>query len=174
MDIVFLNNNEKEFQEIASKLDLKLYSEGDLTILKKPVREELNRNVDIIYGMEEDKKKDFIHHRNSGLNHILAKILFEKDIAVGFSFSLFLKYGATILGRMKQNVKLCKKYKVKMFVASFTSDPYELRSEEDMKVFAKTIGMTGKENKVVEDKIIYNKKKKEGKIPADGVEILDF
>jgi RNase P/RNase MRP subunit p30 len=176
MDIAIGNN--EEFEEIAKKLQNELIlidKNPPLKIIKETTT--LSKDIDIIYGLEESKRNDFIHHRNSGLNHILAKELSRKDIIIGFSFNSFLKEGSKVLPRMKQNVRLCRKYKVNMVYASFAKDPYELRSEKDLESFAKKIGMNTIEIKnkdnILKERIDLNKKKKEGKIIAKGVEIIN-
>lgn len=137
---------------------------------------DMNRNVDIVFELEDSSREDFIHHRNSGLNHVLAKDLFFKEIIVGFSFSLFLR-NPKVLGRMKQNVKLCRKYDVKMIFASFARDEWEVRSLKDLESFARVIGMSTKEikdsYKYIKDRLVYNDKKMRGLIPTEGVEIID-
>lgn len=202
MDVAFPNGDEDKFSEMAIKFGSKLmfvYEDPDrirsdcsgvvlgksnktgkaeLVFSRNPSREEFNRNIDVAFSFETSKKSDFLHHRNSGLNHILAKLLSEKDTIVAFSFNDVLndRHG-TVLGRMRQNVKLCRKAKVKMIVASFAKSPYELKSEIDLKSFASSIGMNTKEIKesfsVIEGRILRNRKKKAGKLPAEGVEILD-
>lgn len=147
----------------------------EIKVVKNPKREELSRNIDVAYGFEESSKRDFIHHRNSGLNQVLAKIFAEKDIIIGFSFSSVLK-NPLIIGRMRQNVRLCRKYGVKMVFGSFASDSFEVRSFVDLESFARTIGMNGKEiknsSKILKDRLEFNEKKKKGKIVSKGVEIL--
>ncbi len=105
----------------------------------------------LIYAQETIEKKDKHHYRNSGLNHILCQIAHDNKITIGFSFSLILKTSgikrAVILGRMKQNVKLCRKFKVKMFLGSFATSPYEMRSPHDLESFGCLIGMHPKEAK---------------------------
>lgn len=173
MDLVFSGKALK----VLEKLGNEGYFGKELVVLKNPPRSKLTKEVDIIYGFEESDRKDFIHHRNSGMNHIIAKILHDKKIAYGFSFSLVLNGdSAVIIGRMRQNVKLCRKYKVKMFIGSFAKSETEVRALEDLKVFGKVIGMIGAEVKdslkVVSLKLEYKRKKKAGKFPVDGVEIL--
>ena len=72
-------------------------------------------------------------------------------IFIGFNFSTILNASpekrAQIIGRMQQNVKLCRKYKVKMFLGSFAKDPYELRSDYELKAFGFMLGMNPKEVK---------------------------
>ncbi len=98
-------------------------------------REMLERKeVDIVYDFENSLKADYIHHRASGLNQVLCKIARENNVAVGFSVSSILnsKQKPLLLGRIKQNIRLCRKYKVKMVIASFSSKPYELRAVHDL------------------------------------------
>ena len=101
--------------------------------------------INLIYSQEELEKKDKQHFRLSGLNNIVCKILKEKDIIVGFSFNSILKTigrkRAVILGRMQQNLILCRKYNVKMFIGSFTTNPYEMRSPRDLMTFGVLLGM---------------------------------
>ncbi len=171
MDIVF----SKGALDVSKNLGNEVYYGKELVILKNPNRSDLGKNVDIVYGYEENSRKDFIHHRNSGINQIIAKILFEKKIAFGFSFAAVLK-NSMVIGRMKQNVILCRKYNVEMILASFALKKNDVRTLEDLKVFGKIIGMTGAEVKksfsILSKKIEYMRKKQAGKIPYEGVEIL--
>ena len=96
-----------------------------------------------VFNLENSFKRDFVHHRNSGLNHIIAKLMYDKKVAIAFSFSEILnsKKREILLGRIAQNIRLCKKYKVKMITASFAKDPYEMRSNVELKSFFKKLGM---------------------------------
>lgn len=109
-----------------------------------------NKQVDMLLAPERAGKKDRLNQRDSGLNHVLCAIAHEKDVAIGFSFSDLLnaKNRAVVLGRMMQNVRLCRKYKVRMVVASFAQDPWEMRSASDLFAFAQVIGMPPKEAKI--------------------------
>jgi RNase P/RNase MRP subunit p30 len=109
----------------------------DLVVLRaKNVREQMSK-ANIIVGVEDVKAKDYMHHRNSGLNHVLCKIAKEKGIKIGFSFSDLLnadkKKRAILLGRMKQNVRLCRKYKVEMVFGSFARKPEDMRDVGEIK-----------------------------------------
>lgn len=102
-------------------------------------------NIDLIYGLENSKRDDFMHHRNSGFNHVLAKLAHEKNVAVAFSFSLLLnsdtKRRAVIFGRISQNIRLCQKYSVRMIIASFAKDPYGMRAPKDLRELFLIAGM---------------------------------
>lgn len=101
-----------------------------------------NRKVDVLLSPEKDKSKDFMFSRNSGLNQVLCKLAAKNRVSIGFNFSDILnsKEKHKILGRMAQNVKLCKKYKVKIIFSSFAKSKYELRSDAILASFAKILG----------------------------------
>lgn len=90
----------------------------------------------LLYGFEESEKKDFIHHRNSGIDHILAHQMAEHGVSYGFSVGSLIhaapEQRAIILGRMRQNVFLLKKVKVSMFLVTLTSDPMDMRNVKDV------------------------------------------
>jgi RNase P/RNase MRP subunit p30 len=93
---------------------------------------EQTRNI-YVFGCEDQKKHDFIHYRNSGLNHILANIAKENKIKFLFNFAEFIKLDnhkrAIVLGRLKQNIMLYNKYKVGFEFASFASTQFQLKKD---------------------------------------------
>jgi len=95
-----------------------------------------NKTVDVLLSPEKGRTKDFMKFRNSGLNQILCKLANKNKVAIGFNFDdLFDNNRVSLLGKMMQNVKLCRKYKVKMVI--FSKD----RSENDLKSFGAVLGM---------------------------------
>jgi RNase P/RNase MRP subunit p30 len=113
---------------------------GDLKINRLALE---NKKVDILLSPEKNTKKDNLHYRASGLNHILCKLAHKNNIVIGFNFSELLNSKsserAKILGRMLQNAKLCKKYKVNTVFATFAKDKYELRSKAILDSFKRVI-----------------------------------
>jgi len=106
----------------------------------KDNRNAIEKNKDILlYNLEDTGKKDFIHHRSSGLNQVLAKLMQKNNITLAFSFNLILNSNlkSKILGRIKQNIKLANKYKINTLIASFANNPYEMRSQKDLISFLK-------------------------------------
>ncbi|MBW2973326.1 hypothetical protein KY346_02955 [Candidatus Woesearchaeota archaeon] len=105
----------------------------------------------MVFALEEAQKRDFMHQRGSGLNHIFCRLAKENNVKIGFSFNSILNSRgmsrAQIIGRMQQNIMLCRKYKCKMVIASFAKDPYEMRSPKDLISFFTEIGMHQKEAK---------------------------
>ncbi len=108
-------------------------------------------NVKIVYNLEVHHEKDGLHQRKSGFNHILAKIAQEKGKIIAFNFNTILSTSGSqrsiLLGRMRQNVRLCRKYKTQMLLMSGSTHPYEMRAAQDMRAFGELIGMTPGESK---------------------------
>ena len=189
-DIVFPQNNETDFLEIAGRLGIKkLYFAYDFNdFFNKNIQKKLesienkktgfepifsvnnknfgkaakqsgtliakssdndkmmieNKKIKIIYGFEEMQRKDFIHQRASGLNHVLCGLARKNNVAIGFSYSSVInnkEHAAVIMGRMMQNISLCGKYKNKTIIASFSQNPYQLRSYHDVASIFRLMGM---------------------------------
>ena len=190
-DIVFPQNNETEFLEIAGRLGIKkLYFAYDFSefsnkniqkklesienkkinfeavflvnqknfgsAAKQPIalaaksseKDRLfieSKKVKLIYGFEESGRRDFIHQRASGLNHVLCELARKNNVAIGFSYSSITNsnkaQAAVIMGRLMQNISLCQKYKAKTVIASFSGNPYELRSYHDLASIFRFMGM---------------------------------
>ncbi|MAE43046.1 hypothetical protein CMO93_04695 [Candidatus Woesearchaeota archaeon] len=129
------------------------YKDKDILIAIKSSSQDRNimegAKANIIFSFEEHTKRDFMHQRGSGLNHIMCKLMHENSIAVGFSLNSILNSEKKhlILGRIMQNIKLCRKYGVKMIIASFAEKPFEMRSPHDLASLFLKLGMGQKEVK---------------------------
>ncbi len=130
-----------------------------------------NKRVGILVGLEKNRERDFMKSRDSGLNQTLCKLANKNKIIIGFSFSDVLNSNgierSNLLGKMMQNARLCRKYKVKMIVGSFASKWQELRSESDLMAFGREIGIEKVNNK---DVISFLENKKD--YIAEGVRII--
>ena len=104
-----------------------------------------------VFGLETIAARDSMHHRNSGLNQVLCKLANKNNVMIGFSFSSILNTDgmirSQIFGRMMQNIRLCRKYKVKAVIASFAEKPYDMRPYPDLKSIFISLGMHPKEAK---------------------------
>ena len=100
-----------------------------------------SKSANLIFGFESVHSRDSTHQRNSNLNHITCTMAQEKNISFGFSYSSILESQnkPLIIGRMIQNLKLCRKYQVKPVFASFTNHPYNLRSKYDIDALFRTL-----------------------------------
>lgn len=100
------------------------------------VRKLVEQKPYAVFGFEYLENKDSFHQRRSGMDHVLAKIMADTDVVYAFSFSdlmnapLYMQ--PIILGRFYQNLMLAKKYKVKVIIASFASEPLMMRTEKDL------------------------------------------
>jgi ribonuclease P/MRP protein subunit RPP1 len=137
-----------------------------------------------VEGEEKKIMKDFIHQKNSGLDHVIAKLLSEKKIALEINFSQVLNSRGILrvqkIGRMKQNILLARKYKVPLIITSGAGDEFSLRAPRELAAFGRTIG--GMTDKEVKDAIEKNpleliKKVEDRKNPdiiLKGLEVLDW
>ncbi len=102
----------------------------------------------LMYDFEQTQNPDTMHHRMSGLNQVLCTLAAGKT-SVFFSFhSIFTaQHTPKILGRIMQNIRLCRKYKVHMGIASFATDPFHMRSSHDLKSYFTLLGMRADEVK---------------------------
>jgi len=91
----------------------------------------------LMLNFEKSEKRDRFHYRVSGLNQVLCKLAAKNEVVIGFSFSELLNAPkfkrAVLLGRMMQNIRLCRKYKVKTLLASFAKTSFEMRDERILK-----------------------------------------
>ncbi|MCK5608794.1 hypothetical protein KAR91_43350 [Candidatus Pacearchaeota archaeon] len=119
MEIITDTGFEKIRKKISSS-DSKciVYNSND-DDLNRRVMEKLKINVLLL---SQSNRKDFSKQRNSGLNHVMAKIAKKNSIDVGINLDEIIESSdfklAEILSRVKQNIVLCNKAKVKMkFIA---------------------------------------------------------
>ncbi|MDO8528415.1 MAG: RNase P subunit p30 family protein [Nanoarchaeota archaeon] len=118
----------------------------DKTIIFSNEDEELNRKilekecVNILL-LNQSNKKDRLKQRDSGFNHVLAKMAKAKNVTIGINLDEIIhsdkKNKAKILGRIRQNIKLCKKAKLKMM---FFSEK-ENRNSLDLNALGLVLGM---------------------------------
>jgi len=92
--------------------------------------------------IKQKGRKDRQKQRDSGLNSVMAKIAKKKNIEIGIFLDEIMeshgKEKAVILSRIEQNVKLCKKEKLKM---KFISGEKNRRNDYDLKALGLILGM---------------------------------
>ncbi len=118
---------------------------------KKPViftsdNDDLNRkileklDIDILL-INLKNRKDFQKQRNSGFNQVMAKIAKKNNIAIGINFDEIIESNPyekpLILARIRQNIKLCNKNKLKM---AFIEQKHK-RNVRDLKSLGLILGM---------------------------------
>ncbi|HLC77630.1 MAG TPA: RNase P subunit p30 family protein [Candidatus Nanoarchaeia archaeon] len=110
----------------------------DKTIVFTSNDDELNRKI-----LEKEKidvflislsgRKDWQKQRNSGLDNVMAKEASKKGVIIAINLDELINAGEKekeiILARIRQNVELCNKHKLKMtFLGKTKKDPYELKA----------------------------------------------
>lgn len=75
---------------------------------------------DVLLSPEKGQRKDSLRQRDSGLNHVLAKIAAKNHVSIGIDLieisKLPKKEKAVRLARIKQNIPVCRKAKTNLAV----------------------------------------------------------
>ena len=108
-----------------------------------------SKNVDILLNPQLGNRKDTPHQRNSGLNQVLCKLAKQNNVAIGFSIKPIqkAKKRRIVLGRIMQNIQLCRKYKIPIIVGIYEEE----KNQKDTLALFKVLGMRGKELQVSKD-----------------------
>ncbi len=109
---------EKDFTKAREKIKKTkepiVFSSDDDELNRKILEKE---KIDFLL-LNQAERRDKLKQRNSGLNHVLAKIAKKKNTAIGINLDEIIeskgKNKAEILARVMQNIKLCNKSKLKM------------------------------------------------------------
>jgi RNase P/RNase MRP subunit p30 len=114
----------------------------DLFFATKSDRKFLKGTVDAIYDIEFNIQ-DTMKQRQGGLNQVLCRLMKDNDVSYIISFSSLLNSDkrADLIGKIMQNVLLCQKYKTRMGIATFASDPDEMRNPKDIEAFLRLAGV---------------------------------
>lgn len=108
------NNFEKARKLVKENQGKKIIFSGDDETNRKVLEKE---NIEILL-LSQTGRKDFQKQRNSGLNQVLAKLAKKKNITIGINLDEVInsseKEKAAILARIRQNVMICNKNKLKM------------------------------------------------------------
>lgn len=130
-----------------------IINEDDFLKARKKIREAQKERKEIVFSGKDDglnrkilekekinvlllslsSRKDWIKQRNSGFNQVLAKLAKKNKVSIGINLDEILraekKEKSEILARIKQNIKLCNKNKLKMqFISEEKRDKYNLKS----------------------------------------------
>lgn len=126
-----------------------ILTEKNFSRLKELVKK--NKGKEIIFSSNDDElnrkviekleisgvlislsgRRDYMKQRNSGLNQVIARLASKKRIFVGIDLDelILSKEKDKLLSRLKQNIFLCNKHKVKMkFIFSGEKDIFSLKS----------------------------------------------
>ena len=105
--------------------------------------------INYLVSPEGSKKLDNLKQRDSGLNHVVAKIAKEKGILIIVDFAeiskLKRKEKAERIARVAQNVKICRKVGCEIRIASLSERKNNVVDELGRKSFGVTVGMSSNE-----------------------------
>jgi RNase P/RNase MRP subunit p30 len=138
---------QKDFNKL--KNEVKKTKEEEKQIIYFSEDDELNRKVieklDInVLLLNLNSRKDFQKQRNSGFNQVMAKIMKKKDLVLGINIDELigeanLKRKSEIIARIKQNISICNKNKVKMKI--ITQNEKNRRNIHDLRALGIVLGM---------------------------------
>jgi RNase P/RNase MRP subunit p30 len=119
---------------------------GDGSLNRRAVE---SLKIDYLVSPEALTGKDTLKQRDSGLNHVVAKMAKEKGILVVVDFgeiaSLKGKEKARRIARVMQNVDVCRKVGCGIRIASLAGSKKDVVSELGRKAFGVTLGMSSSE-----------------------------
>lgn len=135
-------------------------------------------DFDVLFDLELNPRKDTMHYRISGLNQVLCKIATKKKKIIGINLRKIIdsEDKPRIIGRIMQNVMLCKKYKTKMIVFSGASKALQIKGFHDLISLMVVLGLKPDNAKNVLKnigaRIKKNIKKRTPEYIKEGVEII--
>ena len=148
-DGYLIGGSEKEARKIISSLGDKKEKKaigivgGDDAFNRRAVE---TLKIDYLISPERGVKKDTLKQRDSGINHVVAKLMKEKGIVIVIDFSSIAKLSgkdkAIRLGRLIQNVKICRKAGCEIKIASFGKSDVGIVGEKARSSLGVSLGMS--------------------------------
>ena len=128
--IIQADSFDKARKAIRENKDKQIIFSGSTDELNKKILEKENIHILLL---NLSSRKDRMKQRDSGFNQVLARLAKKKEMTIGINLDEVinpkLKEKSEILARVKQNIKLCNKNKLKMkFISSEKRDKYNLKS----------------------------------------------
>ncbi len=162
----------------------KVLDKADLVFVEGEAREASECwEVDILSRPEKEAERDYMKQRNSGVDHVIARNMSERFIALELNFSDILhsrgRARATLLGRMRQNIKVALKYSTPLVFTTGSDRPSDLRGPGEMVSLAKVLGLSEGEAKATMSSTPLRLMEKSGKrrdpnILLKGLEVVDW
>ena len=131
-----------------NKIRKKIRENSEKTIIFSSDNDEQNKKIIEkekinVLLLNQIQRKDKFKQRDSGFNQVLAKLAKKKNIIIGINLDEILESKKEkkkdILARIKQNVKLCNKNKLKMnFIALKEKNKRDIY---DLKALGLVLGM---------------------------------
>ncbi len=123
-------------------LSLERFAKEEKGLTQLQVEREIRRvRPFAVLDAEASPKRDFIHHRRSGLNEILMRALAEGGVAYIVPMVLLRKDLGGAWGRVEQNVRLAQRIGVRVVFATIAERPGDLCGEEEAKAVLRMLGV---------------------------------
>ncbi len=162
----------------------KALDKADLVFVEGQAREASECwEVDIISHPEKEAERDFMKQRDSGVDHIIAKNMSERFIALELNFSDILhsrgRSRAILLGRIRQNIKIALKYNTPIVFTTGSDKLSDLRSPGEMVSLARVLGMDEEKAKATLSSnpsrlIEKSRKRRDPNTILKGLEVVDW
>jgi RNase P/RNase MRP subunit p30 len=104
-------------------------------------------NVHALIDLELDSRRDNLHHRSSGLDSTSAKLCARSNVLVLVNLANLRSLDPVFLGRVQQNILLCRKHGAPLGVVSSAKTEGELPNERDVQSLLVTLGASPGEAK---------------------------
>ncbi len=102
--------------------------------------------INYLVSPEIGDARDTLKQRDSGLNHVVAKEAKNNNIVLVINMSEISKLDdksmSKMLGRIIQNIKICRKAKCDIKIASLATSKKEIVDEKGRKSFGISLGMS--------------------------------
>jgi len=127
--IIHENNFDKARKLIRENSGKRIIFSSDDEEISRKVLEKEDISVLLI---DQAGRRDFQKQRNSGFNHVMAKLAKKKGVVIGINLDELVKASekekAAIIARIRQNIKICNKNKLKMkfIYKNQKRNPYDL------------------------------------------------
>lgn len=155
--------------KLRRKFDLLVVEGGDLNLNRKACE---TPEVDVLLNPEFGRK-------DSGMNHIFAKLAAKNNVCLGISFKKFLSSfeRKEVINNIALNIFLARKYGMKITLVSGASKVEEMVDPLSLVSLGKILGMDLKEAKESASKTLTciieeNLKRKEPGWIAPGIEVV--
>jgi len=91
-----------------------------------------------ITGIEDENVKDPMHYKQSNLNNIICRIAKKNRIgyAINIKNIIKAKNRVSLLAKITQNIKLCKKHNVKIYIVNNAN-----KNPKDLEAFSRFLGI---------------------------------
>ena len=154
---------------------------ADIVFLKSSDRNHDNlekTDFDVLFDLEMNPMRDAMHYRMSGLNQVLSRIATRKKKIIGINLRNIIdsEDKPQTIGRVRQNVMLCRKFKTDMILFSGAETPLQMKGYHDLISLLVVLGLReGQASSVLKTcskRIKENIKKKSPEYLKEGVEIV--